>query len=175
MAGYAHQAGDIEIRVFGVGDSVAELTRLLNRAYRPLAEAGMRYVASWQGDDITRKRLANGECYLACVGVRVLGTILFSDATATRGCHWYDQPGVASFHQFAVEPEWQRLGVGTRLVEAAERRAVEIGAEEIALDTSEHAHHLIEWYARLGYRFIEHADWASTNYRSVIMSKRVRP
>lgn len=164
---------EIEIRLLSDDDSVSELTLLLNRAYRPLAELGMRYVASWQGDDVTRKRLANGECYVACAGRRIVGTILFADTAATRGCPWYDRPDVASLHQFAVEPELQRLGIGTTLIAVAERRAAEVGAAEIALDTSEHAQHLIEWYARLGYRFVGHADWASTNYRSVVLSKRL--
>ena len=52
-----------------------------------------------------------------------------------------------------------------------EQRAATSGAKEIALDTAETAHHLIDWYTRLGYRHIEHADWKHTNYRSVIMSK----
>ncbi|MBW1796697.1 MAG: GNAT family N-acetyltransferase, partial [Deltaproteobacteria bacterium] len=47
------------------------------------------------------------------------------------------------------------------------------GASELALDTAEQATHLINWYERLGYRFIEYVDWDVTNYRSVIMSKRV--
>jgi hypothetical protein len=41
----------------------------------------------------------------------------------------------------------------------------------MALDTAEPAAHLIAFYNRLGYRFIEHAQWRMTNYRSVIMSK----
>lgn len=54
-----------------------------------------------------------------------------------------------------------------------EARAAETGAVEIALDTAEPATHLVAWYGRRGYRLIEHAQWGHTNYRSVIMSKRV--
>lgn len=162
---------EIEIRFFREGDSVSELTRLLNRAYRPLAEMGMRYVASWQDDEITRRRMSHGECYLAFLETRLVGTILFADAARTDGCPWYDGPDVASLQQFAIEPELQRQGIGTQLIEQVERRAIETGAAEIALDTSEHAQHLIDWYARLGYRFVGYADWPATNYRSVVMSK----
>lgn len=162
-----------EIRLLAEDDSIPELTQLLHRAYRPLAEQGMRYVASWQDDEITRRRIARGECYLAFAGVRLAGTILFSDAAKTEGCAWYDRDEVASFHQFAVEPELQRHGIGAKLVDVCEHRAVETGAEELGVDTSEHATHLIDWYTRLGYRVVGDADWDSTNYRSVVLSKVV--
>src|SRR4051794_11570226 len=165
--------GAVEIRLLGEEDSISELTQLLHRAYRPLADAGMRYVASWQDDDITRKRVARGECYLAFAGDRLAGTILFTDAAGTDGCPWYDRPDVASFHQFAVEPELQRFGIGAKLVEVCERRAADTGAGELGVDTSEHATHLIDWYGRLGYRIVGDADWSATNYRSVVLSKRV--
>jgi GNAT superfamily N-acetyltransferase len=104
---------------------------------------------------------------------RIVGTILFVGAALTRGGPWYDPSDVASVHQFAVDPSVQRRGLGTRLLELAERRASETGAAGIALDTSEHAGHLIDWYSRLGYRLVEHVDWELTNYRSVVMSKAV--
>jgi len=44
-------------------------------------------------------------------------------------------------------------------------------AGEVALDTSEHASHLIALYTRRGYRFVEHVRWDTVNYRSVVLSK----
>jgi len=52
-----------------------------------------------------------------------------------------------------------------------EARAAICGASEIALDTAEPATHLQDWYISRGYRPIEFAQWAHTNYRSIIMSK----
>ena len=40
-------SGDLSIRPAADSD-IAVLTELLHRAYRPLAEQGMRYVASYQ-------------------------------------------------------------------------------------------------------------------------------
>ena len=54
-----------------------------------------------------------------------------------------------------------------------EQRALQQGATELALDTAEGATHLIRWYERLGFRFIQHVSWDETNYRSVVMSKRL--
>jgi GNAT superfamily N-acetyltransferase len=105
---------------------------------------------------------------------RIVGTILFEDAATTAGCGYYDRPGVASFHQFAVEPEWQGRGIGSRLLAHVEARAAETGAAEIALDTAEEATHLIALYNRRGYCIVDHADWDETNYVSVIMSRPAR-
>jgi hypothetical protein len=55
----------------------------------------------------------------------------------------------------------------------AEACAERDDAAELAVDTAEPARHLIDWYTRLGYRFIEYAQWDVTNYRSVVMSKPI--
>ncbi len=44
-----------------------EITELLHRAYRPLLDKGLRYVATHQGADITLKRLNAGEGYLGFI------------------------------------------------------------------------------------------------------------
>ena len=84
-----------------------------------------------------------------------------------------EQAHVAHIGQLAVEPELWGKGIGTRLFMHAEAFARQDGAAEIALDTAESAVHLIAWYERMGYRFVEYVDWDITNYRSVVMSKAV--
>jgi predicted N-acetyltransferase YhbS len=130
-------------------------------------------MATDQSVEVTRKRAAQGDCFVAVANEPIVGTILFRSAAQTKGCPWYDQPEVASFGQFAVEPTLQSAGLGRRLITHVEDRARRSGAMEIALDTAEPARHLVEWYGRLGYRFVETAQWGHTNYRSVIMSKRL--
>lgn len=122
---------------------------------------------------MTRERVGQGECYVAMADGRLVGTIMFKPADKTSGSPWLDRPVVASLGQFAVDPGLQARGLGARLMDLVEARAAETGADEIALDTADPAAHLIAWYARRGYRLIEHAQWGHTNYRSVIMSKHV--
>lgn len=161
----------IAIRPLLADDSLVELTDLLHRAYARLAEMGLRYMATHQSVEVTRTRVEQGRCFIALEGGAICGTIVFKDASQTRGCPWYDQPDVASIGQFGVEPGLQGKGLGRRLMAIAEELAQTSGAREIALDTAAPATHLVAWYARLGYRHIEHAQWPHTNYRSVIMSK----
>jgi ribosomal protein S18 acetylase RimI-like enzyme len=142
--------------------------------YAPLAAAGMRYVASHQDVATTRRRMAAGETFVAERNRAVVATITLAEVHATHGSPFYDRPDVASFGQFAVLPALQQQGIGSRLMDMVEVRAREKGLAELALDTSENAELLIAMYTRRGYRFIEYARWDSVNYRSVILSKRLR-
>ena len=163
----------IEVRPLAPADSIPELTRLLHRAYARLAALGLRYMATHQSDEVTRERTGQGECYVAVASGTLVGTIMFKPADRTSGSPWLNRPEVASLGQFAVVPDVQALVLGARLMDLVEARAAETGAMEIALDTAEPAAHLVAWYGRRGYRLIEHAQWGHTNYRSVIMSKRI--
>ena len=161
----------ILIRPWHPTDSAAALTEMLHRAYARLAGMGLRFWATHQNAEVTLKRIEQGECFVAEADGVICGTIVFRDCTRTGGCRWYDRPDVASFVQFAVEPGLQAKGLGRRLLDHVEERAIALGVRELALDTAEPATHLVEWYTRLGYRFIEHAQWSHTNYRSVVLSK----
>jgi len=162
---------ELIIRPLEPDDSIEELTDLLRRGYKVLADMGLRYLATHQDADTTRQRIENAECFVAEYKGKIIATITFNMPDKTGGAPWYDRPEVAHFQQFAVEPKFQRHGIGARIMEFIEDYARKKGVVELALDTSEKATHLIDWYKRLGYRFIEYADWDETNYRSVIMSK----
>lgn len=161
----------ILIRPLQPSDSLAALTTLLHEAYERLARMGLQYMATHQTEATTRERIAQATCLVAVLDGRICGTILFRCSKQTAGCPWYDRPEVASLGQFAVDPAIQAQGIGLRLLKAVESLAAASGCREIALDTAEPAVHLIEWYSRMGYRFVEYAQWSHTNYRSVILSK----
>jgi GNAT superfamily N-acetyltransferase len=167
-------ADPIHIRLFEPSDvSVVALTMLLHESYASLAALGLRYLATWQPDEITLERALSGECYVAIEKDRIVGTVVFKDPSRTCGCDWYDRPEVASFGQFAVLPELQGRGIGGALLDLCEQRAHETGAAELACDTAQPAEHLIRFYEKRGYRQIETVQWEETNYRSVILSKRI--
>ncbi|MEA2551938.1 MAG: hypothetical protein QOJ65_114 [Fimbriimonadaceae bacterium] len=157
------------MRAFRDDDSVAELTALLHRAYAALATLGLRFVATYQDEATTLERIQEGECFVAELDGRVVGSIVFRDSAHTGGCDWYDRADVASFGQYGVEPSLQGCGIGSALLDFVENRAREAGAEELALDTAEPATHLIELYAKKGYRIVDHVKWDVVNYGIVIL------
>lgn len=168
--------GVIDIRPLAPTDSFDDITDLLHRAYAPLAAKGMHYVASHQSADVTRDRALRGETFVAIEDGRIVGTITLEPAPAsvnpTAGGEFYDQPGIAHFGQYAVDPRLKGTGLGKRLLRRIEERAKELGAVELALDTSVHASGLIALYERWGYRHVGDIDWRpSVNYPSVVLSK----
>src|SRR5262245_51607428 len=133
---------------------------------------GLNYTAVDQTPEVTRSRIGGGRCFMALdASDRLVGTVLFYPPERSGGSPWLNRPEVAKCAQFAVDPEFQKHGIGTQLAATVEAEARAAGAKEIALDTAEPATHLIEWYGRRGYRFIEHAQWRCKRYRSVILSK----
>ena len=162
------------IRALRPTDSLEEITELLHRAYNPLADAGLRYLASHQSVDQTRGRLERAAgAYVAELGGRLVGTIKWNRGRPedAEGPLIYREARVAIFGQFAVEPALQRHGIGLLLLNQVFVEAKQTGCVEVALDTAEGAAHLIRWYERLGFQFVEHTQWKVTNYRSVVMSR----
>ena len=161
------------IRPLAGTDSIEEITELLHRAYKQLADMGLRYMATHQDSEVTKERLGTDHSFVAEIDGRIIGTITCYGSENTKGSPYLDIAGVGHLGQLGVEPSLQGRGIGSRLFARAEDHAHKIGLQELALDTAESATHLIEWYKRLGYRFIEYAQWDVTNYRSVIMGKRL--
>ncbi|HYM19981.1 MAG TPA: GNAT family N-acetyltransferase [Candidatus Kapabacteria bacterium] len=162
---------ELLIRRWNEFDDVAALTELLHRAYKPLADMGLRFLATHQNEATTLDRLSTGVGYVGEIEGKVIATITLYHHKSKHNAHWYDKPDVAVMGQLAVEPELQRQGIATKLICHVEEEAHKLGANELALDTAEGAHHLITYYEKLGYRFIEYTKWDVVNYRSVIMSK----
>ena len=159
------------LRAWTASDDVSALTGLLHVAYRPLLAAGMQYLTGRQDDATTLRRIGGGRLCWVIDEPALLATVTLSPPHLVHGCDWYDRPEVASIGQVAVHPDWQGRGLGRVLMEHAECAAAHGGVTEVAVDTSEHAEHLIAWYRRQGYRYVGDADWNVTNYRSVVLSK----
>lgn len=154
---------------------MAELTSVVRSAYQQLADMGFSFWGTRQSEDDTRHRCGQGTCLVAEEGGRLVGTAVVKKPTDADDPEWYRSDGVMVVNQFAVIPELQGQGVGGKLATACERIAFAEGAAEVAIDTAEGATHLIDFYAKRGYRQVGKVDWDGTNYVSVLMSKRLRP
>lgn len=177
-------AAPVHVRPLLPDDSIAELTALLHRAYRPQVEMGLRPLAGRQDEATTRARVQSGENFLAVAGPgaltpdgraiergRLLGTILFQEVESASFPPRFLKPGVGHFSLFAVDPEAQGMGVGRALLGRVEQRARELELRELALSMAEPDRGLFEFYQRRGYSLVEHWQWPYTNYRSLILSK----
>ncbi|MDX2118710.1 MAG: GNAT family N-acetyltransferase [Planctomycetota bacterium] len=174
----------VTVRRFQSGDSAAEITRLLHRAYANQMLMGLRPWAGRQDEATTLERARNSESYVATipaldhsgavVGEKIVGVILFNEVEQATFPAFFLRPDVAHFSQFGVDPDHQGLGVGGKLLAKVESRARESGASQLALSMAEPDTKLREYYEKRGYAFVEHWQWPYTNYRSVLLSKPMR-
>ena len=168
---------DVEVRPLAARDSFDALTDLLRRAYAPLGAAGMTFTAATQTSDDTARRAAEGQCFVAVHGGKVVGTITVAgphdqaSAPWTAPAPWFRDRDTAHVHQFAVDPALQGQGIGRRLVAQCEQWARDRGYRRIVLDTAEPATRLRAMYRRLGFADVGHVQWEGKTYRSVVMRR----
>jgi GNAT superfamily N-acetyltransferase len=171
--------GQVTVRRLKKSDSFDELTTLLHRAYKGQVEMGLKPLAGRQDVATTKKRCEAGETYIAEMAAggkkKLVGVILFHEVEDAKGPPWFSNKHVDSFSQFGVDPDLQGKGIGQKLLDMVERRAVECGATELGLSMAEPDAKLRAFYERRGYRFVEFWQWPYTNYRSAILSKTLKP
>lgn len=163
----------ITFRLINPHDSVEEINSLLRRSYSALAKDGMKYAASHEDVEKTQKNINLGECHLAIQNEKIIGCGLLKTSRYELDPKFYSEAGVMVFGRFAVEPSLQGQGIGKLFMNYIENRAKELEAKTLALDTSEKASHLIQMYEKRGYQFVCYHQWSITNYRSVVMSKKL--
>ena len=163
---------EYSIRLFDESrDSVEELTELLHRAYKRLADMGLNFIATFQSVEYTRNYFKKGECYILESNNKLLGTVFYYTSM------WDDAPEIFKMSdsvligKFAVEPELQNKGLGSKLMDFVEEHAIKNNKKRVVLDTSEKALHLIDYYNKRGYNYVHHWQWPDVNYKSVILSK----
>src|ERR1043165_6078293 len=113
-------AASVHIRQWHDGDNISSLTDLLHRAYKPLADMNLHFLATHQDDTITKERISKGTCFLAEIDGEVVGTVTFYSPEKMGGTPWYEKERVAKFGQFAIEPEYQKQGIGSLLMDYIE-------------------------------------------------------
>jgi len=157
------------IRPLSPEDDIPTLTRLLHRAYQPLAALGLNFTAADQSDDTTRHRLsAPGTItLLAQQDGQIVGLVT---AHNSDGCLLYRQPGARVIGPLAVDPAVQGRGIGAALISSIIAHERENGTHCLALDTAESLSNLIALYSRHGFRLAGHHQWSSKHYRSILMA-----
>lgn len=161
-----HLPSDIRLATF---EDVPAIRALVNDAYRELANLGFNYTGTYQDERITTERMQGAEVYLLYRNNELLASINVSIKDLNNS------DGECLFiHQLAVRPDHKRNGIGTYLMDLAERRASYSGITRLQLDTAIPATHLVELYRRRGFEPIEEVQWEGKTYKSYIMEKRLK-
>jgi GNAT superfamily N-acetyltransferase len=169
------EATTIVIRVLEPRDSLAELTHLLHAAYAPWGARGFAFNGVDQAEAVTAARVRLGVCLVACVGERLVGTALVHGPFRTAPSAYLQRPDIACVQQFAVHPEWQRLGIGSTLLAQCELCAGAAGYRQLALDTAAALPELVGYYCRRGYVAVDTMQWPGKRHASLVLAKPLVP
>jgi GNAT superfamily N-acetyltransferase len=162
----------VTLRRFDPGrDSLDELTAMLHRAFARLGAMGLNCTCVDQAVDVTRSRVASGECYVAIRDRTIVGTVTLHAPDPNSLCAVYRQPDTASMRQFGVEPHWQNQGIGKMLLAFANHWAATHGYAQLALDTPAPAAHLHAFYGYHGFRVADSVHFDGKRYDSSILTK----
>jgi len=133
---------------------------------------GLYFVATYISEKDMQGFIDRGECFVAVSEEKIIGTILLYPMDKNTP-EIYQRDDLVVFGKFAVEPQYQCKGIGGMLMDFIEKYVKEKGIKELALDTAEQAQHLIDYYSKRGYKQVGYYKWRTTNYRSVVMTKRL--
>jgi GNAT superfamily N-acetyltransferase len=163
------------IRRFNSTDSIDEVTQMLHRAFAPMAALGANCQCVDQSSSTTRARMERGDCLVAVADRRIVGTLTLEACDPSSAVAHYRKPGVASLHQFAVDPLYQGAGVGRSMLKVASVWAHMRQFGELALDTPALAIDVRAYYVHQGFRWVGAMRLTGRGYDSVLMSKSIAP
>jgi GNAT superfamily N-acetyltransferase len=152
-------------------DSPEEVTALLHRAFAGLEHMGLHCASGHQPPAETLARLQHGRSFVAVDAGRIVGTISVYASEQDSSSHVYRDGKVASIHQFAVDPDYQGLGVGDALLRIAECTARTEGFTALALDTPKRAGKLRAFYLNMGFSVAESVQFRGRRYISLVLEK----
>lgn len=107
---------------------------------------------SFFADRLDRQRNGRGVLFVAWLGDTIVGTVyLWLEAAEEQQIRHF-LPTAPLLTHLQVVPEFRNLGIGTRLITAAENRVRELGFPEIALAVDENNEDAMRLYERLHYQ-----------------------
>lgn len=156
--------GRIKIRLVQLND-VSALRRLLNSAYKKLADMGLNFNASFQDEELTADGILEGRTFVLELNGKLVGTMKL------RNRNVLDDRPCMYIGRFAVDPEFQGQGLGLYLLKLAERLAEREGCRSIQLDTAQPAHHLVQFYQDYGFKIMKPIYFEGKTYCSWVLEK----
>ena len=154
---------DCQIRRATVADAAA-LARAYRSAYRENRELGFPAKAESATEAEVAEWIREHRVYVATVEGDVVGGVRLEATDDDR----------AKLSRLGVRGEWKGEGIGSRLLDRAERAVRECDRTTIWLTTPEEHPHLPEFYRSRGYEATEPYPLDFREYDEIVMEKRIR-
>jgi N-acetylglutamate synthase-like GNAT family acetyltransferase len=154
----------------------AELTTLLNTAYRELEDLGMNFTAATQNVETIRRRVSEGASWVIEHNGQIAATLTMSappsdDIAALSD--YAQQPQTGWLCQVAVDPEFRGRAAAKILFDVSCGWATGENITTVGLDTAVTAEHLAAMCSRWGFAPVDTVQFPGKTYASVVMTKHL--
>lgn len=147
-----------------IPDDALEITGITHAAYRLRVKADPPYAALSEGPDHVIEHLGMGGGIVAEAEGRIVGCMRWR----------VESPGILLGYRLAVSPDFQRRGIGSRLLARLEGVAQREECRQVHLHVRRTSPELMDLYARFGYSIIIDNPEPEYNHPVyVVMRKRV--
>jgi GNAT superfamily N-acetyltransferase len=160
--------GPISLRNATLSDATV-MRNLLRDAYGARAQEGLNFTASYQDEEMTRQSLlkTDRQTIIALAGDQLVATFqLCLEKKSTPGNGIY-------FNRFAVDPNFQKHGLGGAILEHAAEIARSRGFKQMWLDTAQPANDLVSFYQRHGFKIDRQTWYVGKTYASWVMRREL--
>jgi tRNA threonylcarbamoyladenosine biosynthesis protein TsaE len=139
---------DLVVSIAGPGDAEG-MVEVIHAAFGARPTLDPPSTAIHETPESVRRTLARGGGIYATVSGRPAGAILVSEA----------RPGIAAFQRVSVHPDFQRHGIASAMVAAAEDFAAELGFRRVELFAREELAELIAFWHHRGFGYARAAAY----------------
>jgi tRNA threonylcarbamoyladenosine biosynthesis protein TsaE len=139
---------DLVVSIAGPGDAEG-MVEVIHAAFGARPTLDPPSTAIHENPESVRQTLARGGGIYATVSGRPAGAILVSEA----------RPGIAAFQRVSVHPDFQRHGIASAMVAAAEDFAAELGFRRVELFAREELAELIAFWHHRGFGYARSAAY----------------
>lgn len=130
-------------------------------------DGGAQATAFLTGEEL-KEKVGDGKCFVALMDGKMVGT---GSVSIRERNYWYSRGKIAYYCFGAILPDYQGLGIYSKLDKARDEYVKKLGLNLIYTHTSSSNKKMQEIKKKQGYRLVGFSAFKSTNYYSVTLAK----
>jgi GNAT superfamily N-acetyltransferase len=161
-----------EVYRLATPEDAERLLHVIYEAYETIRELELHWPAANADLALIQDNIAMNECYVLELDGEIVATLTLSKEKLNR---W--NTDLPFLKWFAVDPKYQGIGIGTKLLTWVEEAVIrdKLGAPAVTLATAEKHPWLLPMYERKGYVRIESVDRGNGDGTMHLLRKIVNP
>ena len=158
---------EVEVRKLLSDDviSLDDIQKLISKAHSDNIKNGLFYATASQTIEKLRQKIGDGVCFIAEENGKLIGT---ATVCSKKINYWYYSGTVSLIKLVAADPDSKHSKIGTRLIEACIRQAVENEVQVVVTDSAEENIIFKKLAKRCGFKVIDYCKYKANNFISTV-------